>query len=367
MRRSLLRGGFVACAHEGSKEESVASVFCSDSERRLDAILLGRVAIDFNPAYTDEVKEDFKPLKDVHVFEKFVGGSPANIAVGLAHHGLKVGFIGKVSDDQFGDYVTEYFDRAGIDTSHIARCTGGENLGLTFTEMLSPSESSILMYRDGVADLQLTVDDIDEAYIASSRMLLISGTALAASPSREAALKAATVARRVGTPVVFDIDYRAYTWRNADEIALYCAAVAREATLIMGSREEFDLTEAIIAPGMTDEESAAFWQGFGAQIVVIKHGMEGSTAYTADGQRFQIKPFPVTARKGFGGGDGYASGFLYGLYQGWDVQRCLEFGSTEASMMVRANNCSDDLPDAAAVQAFIDEEKRQFGEMVARA
>lgn len=338
-----------------------------DETRPLDIILLGRIAIDFNPAYSDSVKEEFKPLKDVHYFEKYVGGSPANIAVGVTHHGLKAGFIGKVSDDQFGDFVTEYFDAQGIDTSHVTRCTNGEKIGLTFTEMLSPSESHILMYRNCIADLQLSVDDIDPDYIASAKLLLISGTALAESPSREAAIKAVLVARQVGTPVVFDIDYRAYNWKNADEISIYYSYVARLSDIIMGSREEFDLTEALICPGMTDEQSAAYWQKRNAKIVVIKHGMEGSTAYCDDGEKFSIKPFPVTARKGFGGGDGYGSGFLYGLFQGWDIQDCLEFGSAEASMMVRANNCSDALPGPDEVRAFIAEEKAQYGEMVARA
>lgn len=337
-----------------------------DQTRPLDIVLLGRIAIDFNPAYSDSVKEEFKPLKDVHYFEKYVGGSPANIAVGVTHHGLKAGFIGKVSDDQFGDFVTEYFDAQGIDTSHVTRCANGEKIGLTFTEMLSPSESHILMYRNCIADLQLSVDDIDPDYIASAKMLLVSGTALAESPSREAAIKAVLVARQVGTPVVFDIDYRAYNWKNADEISIYYSYVARLADIIMGSREEFDLTEALICPGMTDEQSAAYWQQRNAKIVVIKHGMEGSTAYCDDGERFSIKPFPVTARKGFGGGDGYGSGFLYGLFQGWDIQDCLEFGSAEASMMVRANNCSDALPGPDEVRAFIAEEKARYGEMVAR-
>ena len=112
-----------------------------DESRPMDIVLLGRVAIDFNPAYNDQVKEEFKPLKKVHMFEKYVGGSPANIAVGVTRHGLKAGFLGKVSDDQFGDFVVDYFNEQGIDTSHITRCTGGQKLGLTFTEMLSPSSS----------------------------------------------------------------------------------------------------------------------------------------------------------------------------------------------------------------------------------
>lgn len=337
-----------------------------DETRPLDIIFLGRVAIDFNPAYDEKVKEEFKPLKDVHYFEKFVGGSPANTAVGVTRHGLKAGFIGKVSDDQFGDYVIEYFDKKGIDTSHITRCTGGEKLGLTFTEMLSPSESSILMYRNAIADLQLSVDDIDEDYIKSAKSILISGTALAESPSREAAIKAVMLARKTNTNVIFDIDYRAYNWKNEDEIAIYYSMVAKEADVIMGSREEFDLTERLIRPGMDDLASAAYWQGCNAKICVIKHGMEGSTAYTVDGEKFSIKPFPVQARKGFGGGDGYGSAFLYGLYQGWEIIDCLEFGSAEASMMVRANNCSDALPDTEEVRAFIKEEKEQYGEMIAR-
>lgn len=338
-----------------------------DQARELDLILLGRVAIDFNPAYSEEVKEEFKPLKEVHYFEKFVGGSPANIAVGVTHHGMKAGFIGKVSDDQFGEFVVDYFNAQGIDTSCITKCTGGEKLGLTFTEMLSPRESHILMYRNCIADLQLCVDDVKEEYIKRSKAILISGTALAESPSREAAIKAVMLAKKVGTKIIFDIDYREYNWHNTDEISIYYSIVAKEADIIMGSREEFDLTEKLIKPGMTDEESAAYWQGHNAKIVVIKHGMEGSHAFTRDGQKFSIKPFPVTARKGFGGGDGYGSGFLYGLYQGWEIIDCLEFGSAEASMMVRSNNCSDALPGPEEVHAFIRAEKEQYGEMVARA
>lgn len=336
-------------------------------EKPIDIVFLGRVTIDLNPAYSDAVKEDFKPLKEVHYFEKFVGGSPANTACGVSKHGLKAGFFGKVSDDSFGDYVTEYFEKNGIDTSRITRCEHGEKLGLTFTEMLSPRESHILMYRNMAADLKLCVDDIDEPYIQSAKALLISGTALCESPSREAALKALMLAKKNGVKVIFDIDYRAYNWKNEDEISIYCAAVAKEADIIMGSREEFDLTERLIKKDMSDEESAALWMGYAAEIIVIKHGIQGSSAYTKDGRKYSIKPFPVEARKGFGGGDGYSAAFLASLFKGRDIMDCLEFGSAAASMMVKSNNCSDDLPDEESLKAFIEAEKKQYGEMIARA
>ena len=186
-----------------------------DNSRPYDLVLLGRVAVDFNPV------DYFQPLEECTTFKKYVGGSPANIAVGAARHGLKVGFFARVSDDQLGDFVTHFFQKEGIDTSRIRRCENGEKIGLAFTEILSRDESSILMYRNCIADLQLHPDDIDEEYIKNTKMLLISGTSLAASPSREAALKAVMLAKRCGTKVIFDVDYRSYSWKNKDEISVF--------------------------------------------------------------------------------------------------------------------------------------------------
>ncbi len=332
-----------------------------EDNRPIDVIPMGRVAIDFNPI------DYFKTLVESDSFKKYVGGSPANIAVGLARLGKKVGFIGKVSDDRFGEYVTDFFDKEGIDTSHITKVNNGAKLGLTFTEILSPTESSILMYREGVADLMLACEDVDEEYIKKAKFLLISGTALCQSPSREACLKALALAKKVNTKVIFDIDYRPYNWKNNDEIAIYYSAVANLSDMIMGSREEFDLTESLIEKGRDDITSAKYWIEKGNKIVIIKHGKLGSTAYTADGNKYSIKPFPVTALKSFGGGDGYGSAFIYGLLEGMDIMDCLELGSASASMLVSAHGCSLFMPIVDEVKKFIKDSKAKYGEMIARA
>ncbi len=332
-----------------------------DNSKEFDLILLGRVAVDLNPV------DYYCPLNESTTFKRYLGGSPANIAVGLARLGKKCGFFARVSDDQLGTFVTDYFDNEGIDTSHIKRCENGEKIGLTFTEIKSETESSIVMYRNEAADLKLDVADIDEEYIKKGKAILISGTALAESPSREAALKAVALAKKNCVPIIFDIDYRAYNWKNNDEIAIYYSAVAREADIILGSREEYDLTEKFIKPGMTDKETAAYWHSQNAKIVIIKHGKEGSTAYTNDGESFSIKPFPVKLLKSFGGGDGYASAFLYGVFEGWEIIDALEFGSASAAMLVASHACSQDMPSVDAVKEFIRKEKEEYGEMIARA
>ncbi|NFO45357.1 5-dehydro-2-deoxygluconokinase [Clostridium botulinum] len=330
-------------------------------DRKFEIVPIGRVAIDFNPIDIN------RPLSESKTFKKYLGGSPANIAVGLSRLGKKVGFIGKVSKDQFGKFVVDYFDNEGIDTSQIKYAENGESLGLTFTEIASPTESSILMYRNGIADLELDVNEIDEEYIKNTKAIVISGTALAKSPSREAALKALELAKKNDTIVIFDVDYREYNWKNKDEIAIYYSIVGKQSDIVMGSREEFDLMESLIVKEKsTDEESAKRWLDFGNKIVVIKHGKEGSTAYTNDGKSYKIKPFPVKLLKSFGGGDAYASAFIYGILEEWDIMDALEFGSASAAMLVASHSCSEDMPTVKEINEFIKEKKEQYGEMIAR-
>ena len=331
-----------------------------DHSRPFDVVPLGRACIDFNPV------EYFKPLPECTTFKRYLGGSPANIAVGLARLGKKVGFFGCISDDQLGDFIEQYFQKEGIDTSRLFRTKEGESLGLAITEVLSENETRLVMYRNGVADLKLSVEMIDEEYIKSSKMIVISGTALSASPSREAALKAIELARKNNTVVVFDIDYRPHTWKSRDEISIYYTFAARGADIIIGSKEEFELTDALLYEQSTDRETADRWLSENAKIVVIKHGKKGSTAYTKDGKSYDIKPFPVKALKSTGGGDGYASAFLFGLLEGWDIIDCLELGSASASMLVASHGCSVDMPTLEQIQKFIKEKKEEYGEMIAR-
>ncbi|MBO5396958.1 MAG: 5-dehydro-2-deoxygluconokinase [Clostridia bacterium] len=332
-----------------------------DKSKKYDLILVGRVAVDFNPV------DYYCPLNESTTFKRYLGGSPANIAVGLARLGKKCGFFARVSDDQFGTFVTDFFDKEGIDTSRIVRCKDGSKIGLTFTEIKSETESSIVMYRNEAADLKLECEDIDEEYIKEGAAVLISGVALAECPSREASLKAVQLAKKNNIPVIFVLDYRAYNWKNKDEIAVYYSIVANEADMIIGSREEYDLAESLLGLDGTDVTSAAYWQSKGAKIVIVTHGKQGSTAYTNDGQSFSIKPFPVKLLKSFGGGDGYTSAFLYSLFEGKEIIDCLEFGSASAAMLVASHACSQDMPTVKQVEEFIAAEKAEYGEMVARA
>ncbi|WP_341277720.1 5-dehydro-2-deoxygluconokinase [Paenibacillus sp. FSL H8-0537] len=320
-----------------------------NAAKPLDFTAIGRLCIDLN------ANEINRPMEETMTFTKYVGGSPANIAIGMSRLGMKTSFIGKVADDQMGRFITTYLKNNQIATSGIVTDDSGAVTGLAFTEIKSPSECSILMYRDNVADLLLKPQEVSEELIANSKMLLISGTALAQNPSREAVFLAIDYARKHGVVIAFDLDYRPYTWNSPEETAIYYNLAAEKCDIIMGTREEFDNMETFEPnPERDDHVTAAKWFNYAAQIVIIKHGKDGSIAYTKDGASHRAKSFPAKVIKTFGAGDSYAAGFLYGSMQGWSIEKSMEFGSAAACIVISSHSCSDAMPSADQVQDYID-------------
>jgi len=316
-----------------------------NEEKEFDIVAIGRACIDLNAV------EYNRPMEQTMTFSKYVGGSPANIAIGSSKLGLKTGFIGKIPDDQHGRFIETYMRNTGVDTSQMAVDKDGHKAGLAFTEILSPEECSILMYRDDVADLYLAPSEVNEDYIAKSKMLLVSGTALAKSPSREAVLKAVQLAKKHQVKVVFELDYRPYTWTSAEETSVYYTLVAEQSDIVIGTRDEFDVMEN--KSGGSNEESVQHLFAHSADLVVIKHGVEGSYAYSKSGDVFRAKAYKTKVLKTFGAGDSYASAFLYGLVTGKDIETALKYGSASASIVVSKHSSSEAMPTVAEIEELI--------------
>lgn len=317
-------------------------------DRSLDFIGLGRLSIDLN------ANEINRPMEETRTFTKYLGGSPANITVALSRLGVKTGFIGRVADDQLGRYIFSYLKDNKINTMNVRIDKSGSVTGLAFTEIKSPTDCSILMYRDNVADLKLEPKDVSEEYIKNSKSLLISGTALAKSPSREAVFLALEFARKHNTVVFFDLDYRPYSWTSPEETSTYYNLAAEKCDVILGTREEFDMMEALTNPGNKDDYATAEkWFNHLAKIVVIKHGKAGSVAYTKEGETYKGTIFPAKIVKTFGAGDAFAGAFIFSLMNGRSLDKCLEYGSAAASLVISSHSCSDAMPTVQQLEEFI--------------
>lgn len=315
--------------------------------RKYDLVAIGRAALDLNAV------EYNCPMEETMTFRKYVGGSPANIAIGSAKLGENVAFIGKVADGPHGRYIRNYMQEQGVDTSYMTVDQEGRPSGLTFTEIKSPDESNIYMYRTEVADLYLNPSEVDAELIANSKTLLVSGTALSQSPSREAVLKAISIAQKSDTRIVFEIDYRPYNWKSDEETAVYYSLAAEQSDVVIGTRDEFDKLENVV-DGNNEETVKRLFE-YRPELIVIKHGVQGSYAYTKDGDMYEGRIYETNVLKSFGAGDSYGSAFIYALNNGKDVPTALKYGAASASIVISQHSSSEAMPKVEEIEKVIND------------
>ena len=209
------------------------------------------------------------------------------------------------------------------------------------------------MYREEVADLYLHQDEVHENYIKQAKVLLVSGTALAQSPSREAVIKAVGLARKNEVKVIFELDYRPYTWKSKEETAVYYSLIAEQSDVVIGTRDEYDMMENIAEGEGDNQKTVEHLFNHQADLIVIKHGVEGSYAYTKAGDVYRGHAYKTKVLKTFGAGDSYASAFLFALINGKGIETALKFGSASASIVVSKHSSSEAMPTVEEIEELI--------------
>lgn len=302
--------------------------------------MLGRAGLDFYadpPGTRVEAARSFVPA---------LGGSAANIAAGISRLGGAAALLSVVSDDAVGRFVANELTRYGVGTTHTRFVSDGARTSLAVVATRNDDTQSVI-YRNGAADFALNAADVEAVSFASFGGLIVTGTALAADPSRAATFLAATRARAAGTAVVFDVDYRPYSWTGDHEAASVCRHFAEGCDVVVGNDEEF----AVLAEG-GDGESLARRLAEGMDAVVYKMGARGARTF-AGSAVFQTDVFPVEALKPTGAGDAFLAGFATGLAQGQDLAASARRGAAAAAIVVTRVGCAPATPTAAELDTFL--------------
>jgi len=329
----------------------VNSIF-SDDTRKLQILVAGRAGIDLN---TMDINCSFKEISG---YTKSVGGSPANIAQGLAKLGVRTGFIGKVAGNGMGEYIAETFDQLGINREGLIFDKTGAPNCVAMTYILSPSESGSFFYRNGTADLLISPDEISEEYIAEASAVVLSGTAFSLSPSREAMFQIIEYAKRNDTKIIMDIDYRPFGWNSKEETAEVTNQALESCDIIIGNREEFDTVELIRMPGNKDNAaSASYYLARKSKLIIIKDGANGSISFQKEEEPLRCGIIKANAVKTFGSGDAYAAGLIYSLLQGFSVEDAMRFGSACASIALQTISCAEGMPYLDQVTQYLNNNK----------
>ena len=327
--------------------------------KTLDVITIGRASVDL---YGGQVGGR---LEDMRSFDKYIGGSPTNMAAGTARLGLRSGLITRVGDEHMGRFIREELAREGVDVRGVK--TDPERLtALVLLGIRDQAQFPLIFYRENCADMALCEDDIDPGYITEARAVVATGTHLSHPRTEAAVLKALTIARGAGMQTALDIDYRPNLWGLAghgDGESRYIESAQVTAKLqstlhlfdlIVGTEEEFH-----IAGGTTDTlQALRNVRAVSGAVLVCKRGPMGAVAFTGDvadtldegesGPGFPIEVFNV-----LGAGDGFMSGLLKGWLDGADWPTALTYANACGAFAVSRHGCTPAYPSWDELQFFL--------------
>ncbi|WP_341233503.1 5-dehydro-2-deoxygluconokinase [uncultured Sulfitobacter sp.] len=328
--------------------------------KSLDLITIGRSSVDLYGAQIGG------RLEDMGCFQKYIGGSPTNIAAGTARLGLKSALITRVGDEHMGRFIREELVREGVDPGGIV--TDPERLtALVLLGIRDQEQFPLIFYRENCADMALCEDDIVEDFIAGARSIVVTGTHLSNPRTEAAVLKALDLARKHGARTALDIDYRPNLWGLSGHgdgenrfIASEAVTDKLQATLhhfdlIVGTEEEFH-----IAGGTTDTIAALrAVRAISEATLVCKRGAAGAVAFENEipdslddgiaGQGFPIEVFNV-----LGAGDGFMSGLLKGWLDDEDWPTALKYANACGAFAVSRHGCTPAYPSWTELQFFLD-------------
>lgn len=310
--------------------------------RRNKFVIIGRAGIDF---YADPPGTK---TEEATQFFSCLGGSSANIGVALVKLGGQASLVTCVSDDALGRLAVNELGKYGIDATHV-RSVGGEvRTSLAVVETRIEDHQSVI-YRNNAADFQMNDADIDRVDFSQFGALITTGTVLAAQPSRDATLKAFKLAKAAGVPIIFDVDYRPYSWTSDEEAANVYSEAAQYCDVIIGNDDEFGVMAGSKSDGFPLSQKLAQQAG---RIIVYKKGEFGSTTFY-DGRSFDTGIFRVNALKPTGAGDSFLGAFIASLASGESVEDSVARGSAAAAIVVSRVGCAPAMPTPNELNSFI--------------
>jgi 5-dehydro-2-deoxygluconokinase len=329
-------------------------------DRSLDFIGLGRAAVDL---YGDQIGGR---LEDMASFNKYIGGSPTNTAIGGTRLGLRTAVIARVGNEHMGRFVREALAAEGVDVSHVItdpdRLTALAILGIRDRDTFP-----LVFYRENCADMALSPDDFEPEFIASAKALVTSGTHFSTQHVYATSRTAMVMAKAAGTRVVLNIDYRPVLWGLTPPgmgenrfvpdatVTKHLQSIIADCDLIVGTDEEIH-----IAGGTTDTLGAlAAIRSLSDATIVLKRGPMGCVVFPGEipdqiEKGIVGRGFPVEVFNVLGAGDAFMGGFLRGWLRDEPLDVCCTYANACGAIVVSRHACSPASPSWTELSDYLE-------------
>jgi len=280
----------------------------------------------------------------VELIELRNGGDSLNAAIGLSRLGCRVGFVGRIGTDHWGDFLASVILGEGIDARGLKRTAEASTCSVVV--LINSSGERIFFYHGGANDL-FGPDDVDPVLVAEASLVHVGGTYLLPRFDGPGAAELFAAARKQGKLTSMDVTWDTQgRWLATIEPCLphlsYFLPSVKEAREITGRERA--------------EEMAEFLQARGVQTVVIKLGARGCYVKPPAGEGFYIPALTTEAVDTTGAGDAFVAGFLAGVLRGQDLAACARLACAVAALNIRKVGATAGMPGMEEALSFMKSE-----------
>jgi sulfofructose kinase len=257
------------------------------------------------------------------------GGQVASAVAACATWGLRTRYVGKVGEDAAGDLHRDEFYRLGVE-AHLLTAEGAPSQQ-AFILVDDKGERTVLWKRD--ERVALRPEELKREWVTDARVLHVDGHDTAAAAT------AAGWAKEAGVPVVADLD----------DLYPGVEQLLPRLDYFVASR---DIPERLTGQKDLRKALPEVWKRYGFTLAAATLGEEGVLAW--DGERFwYAAAYRVSVVDSIGAGDIFHAGFIYGLMQGWEMQRMLDFGCAAAALNCMAVGARGGIRTVAEIEGLM--------------
>lgn len=322
---------------------------------QFDLLALGECMIRLSPPGHQRI--ELSP-----VLEIYAGGGEYNVAYALSRYGLRTGWVSRLVDNPLGQFIKNHARASGMDVSEVVWSPydgvgRADRIGLNFTEVGVGVRASVTMYDRGhTAVAHMKTGDVHWQRIFGSRGVRwfhTGGIFTALSDTcADVALESMKAAHDSGTIVSYDLNFRSKLWSSKKAVEVTKKLVPYIDVLI-GNEEDFQKVLGFEVEGTDEhlkklpiegyknmvEKVVATYPHVRAVGTTLREVVSGlvnnwSAIMYYDGQFFHSRRYEnLEIEDRVGGGDGFCSGFVYGLLHGMTPQECVEMGAAHGALL----------------------------------
>ena len=289
----------------------------------IDILCVGEVLVDFIGHQTGVL------INNTRDYHRYLGGSPANVAMNSARLGLKSVMVATVGNDGFGEYIFERMSEVGVNTNHV-KTIKNKPTSVIFVSR-TDSTPDFIPFRK--ADSYIIEDQISRDLLSKSTIFHTTCFALSKKPAQTTILKKAEEAFNLGCKLSIDVNYAKKLWISQKEALKVIKAYCKFNPLVKISEDDM---LRLFEKKLSHEDIFNFFHSEGVDTVCLTLGSKGVILSEKGKKGIQLPAIKIdVVQDATGAGDAFWSGFLFAYIKNKPVEKCLEVALQLAALKLQ--------------------------------